>query len=58
MTQSQLAIKAGTSQSYISELENGTGSSPTLDLVEAICTVLEVCPLDIFECDCNYTKHE
>lgn len=54
ISQRELAKKAGTSQSYISEIETGATSSPTLDLIEAICTVLEVCPLDILECDCKY----
>lgn len=43
LTQEQLAFFAGTSNIYISKIENGT-ARPTLPMLKNLCTALE-CPL-------------
>lgn len=56
ITQEELAFKTGLSQSYISELEaKHSIANPTIQTLEIIAKALDVCPLDLLQCDCN--KH-
>ena len=42
ITQAELAAKAGTSQGYISDLENGKISNPTIGTILKIATILNL----------------
>lgn len=54
VTQEELAIKTGLSQSYISELESKNSiANPTVQTIEIIAKALDVCPLKLLLCDCK-----
>lgn len=61
ITQQELAEKAGISKSYLSHLEKEGVSrdrTPTLQALEAVCTVLQICPRHVgfFPCiECPYS---
>lgn len=56
VTQEELALRTGLSQSYLSELERSDSlANPTFKTVETIAEALDVCPLDLLSCDCD--KH-
>lgn len=62
-TQKELCQKVGISQSYLSQIENGTytNKKPTLNLIEDIAKALEVCPISLigYNCDrCNINKEK
>lgn len=57
ISQTELVKKTGLSQSYISELEtNSMVKNPTLKIINQIAEVLEVCPLELLECDCEHCR--
>lgn len=52
LSQGKLSNLTGLSQSYISQLENGT-KEPTMQVVNQIAQILNVCPLELIECNCG-----
>lgn len=53
MTQKDLAKLIDVKQSYISKLENNeTEDSLTLHRLELLSKALNVCPLELLECNC------
>jgi len=60
ISQSKLAILAGISRSYVSEIESGK-KTPSLDMLERIAEALEVCTslllINNKDC-CNCTRHK
>ncbi|URZ15295.1 helix-turn-helix domain-containing protein [Clostridium felsineum] len=57
ITQKKLSKLSGLAQGYISNLESDKRcKSPTLNTLETIANVLEVCPRDLVECNCKYCK--
>lgn len=56
-TQAELAKKTEIDQSYISILEsNHRKKSPTLKMLENLAKTLEICPLELIECECEHCK--
>lgn len=55
MSQTELAHKAGISQSYLSSLErfDEKTKSPSLTVIESLAKALEVCPHALFYISCN-----
>lgn len=53
LSQRQLSIKSGISQSEISNLENDKDKSAKLEQVEKIADALHMCPFDLMSCDCE-----
>lgn len=53
MTQEQLAIKTGISQSTISNMEKNSTDAVSLEKISKIANVLGVCPLTLFSCKCK-----
>lgn len=59
ISQAKLVQKTGLSQSYISELEsNPSAENPTLKTINKIAQALDVCPLEIIDCNCNKCGEE
>ena len=52
ISQSELARRAGISQSYISKLEKGT-KIPSLPMLYKIAAAMEACPKDLLSCVLN-----
>lgn len=53
LTQKQLALKAGMSQNFLSEVERNK-KDITLSMLDKISKALDVCPKDLFDCtDCS-----
>lgn len=52
LSQTELAVRAGISQSYLSEIENGT-KGLTVALLYKIASVLEICPKKLLICNCK-----
>jgi len=58
-TQEHLAEKAGTSQEYISVLEQEPRTkSPTLHVLECIASAFDICPKELLICQCDRCKKE
>lgn len=55
LSQGKLSDLTGLSQGYISQLEAGT-KEPTIQVVNRIAKTLNVCPLELLECDCSKCK--
>lgn len=54
VTQEELSLRTGLSQSYLSELEKSDSlANPTLKTIETIAEALNVCPIDLISCDCK-----
>lgn len=49
LSQSKLATKSRVSKSYISELEVGKKTNPSMDTLEKLATALEVNVKDLFD---------
>lgn len=47
LTQDEAAVKAGVSQSIISELESGRKQNPTWDVLGRLCKLYQVRPEDL-----------
>lgn len=59
ISQADLVQKTGLSQSYISELEsNPNAKNPTIKVINQIAEALDVCPLEIIDCNCNKCSGE
>lgn len=63
ISQQNLAIRLGISQTYLNQLENNTYNikySPRLELLERLAQELGGCFLDIVECDgnCERCRHK
>lgn len=59
LTQEELSLRSGVSQSYISYLERDNISrdkSPRLETIERIAKGLEICPLKLLSCGCKHCK--
>ncbi len=59
LTQEELSLRSGVSQSYISYLERDNISrdkSPRLETIERIARGLEICPLKLLSCGCKHCK--
>lgn len=52
ISQEKLSFLTGLSQSYISQLENGT-KEPTLQALNNIAKALNICPLELLSCNCH-----
>jgi transcriptional regulator with XRE-family HTH domain len=57
ITQKELADLTCISQNYISEIENGR-KAPTIKLIERVANSLEICPLELMECNCKNCKRK
>lgn len=55
LSQGKLSDLTGLSQGYISQLESGTKKA-SWDVIEQIAKDLDVCPLELLECDCSKCK--
>lgn len=59
ISQANLVQKTGLSQSYISELEsNPKAKNPTIKILNQIAKALDVCPLELVDCNCNKCSGE
>lgn len=55
LSQGKLSDLTGLSQGYISQLEAGT-KEPSWDTINQIAKALDICPLELLECDCGKCK--
>lgn len=59
ISQPELSKITGISQSYLSSLEaNDRQKSPTLRTLEKIAEGLNLCPLELIECNCGKCKNK
>ncbi|WP_291566827.1 MULTISPECIES: helix-turn-helix domain-containing protein [unclassified Clostridium] len=59
ISQKELADSTDVSQSYLSSLEtDDRQKSPTLRTIEKIAEGLNVCPLELIECNCCKCKNK
>lgn len=55
LTVNKLANLAGVSQSYLRDIELGNNNNPTIEILDCICTALDITLRDFFNADSTHS---